>query len=439
MALFCAPSVAQEEKDYIFAEPWTLDRCIEYALEHNIGIKRKELEKEAKKVVVSESRWSYAPSLYFSTRGSESSGRVLDQTTYEFIKNSIVGNASSSIAGTMELFSGMRRVYALQRAKIDLLSKTVNIESLKYDIRKNVTASFFAALCAEANYGSAKKARALLVAQLERITLLVEAGKVTETDLLQARAQLFSAECDVVTAEGNVETTKMELCQILEIKDYATFSIREDSNIPLDDLAWSRLGNPVLSRPEYRSAELVIELARKDLSITRSAFYPSISLSAGFGSSYSTALQRHIRNPDGTSRYEVYPFLEQYSYNKSSYISLSLNIPIFNAMTTHNAVRKSKIAIRDAEYGLQKIEKELSKEYMQAEIDCRTAYKKYIAAQKQLAFAEEAERQMRERYEMGASDFNAWSKAATELAKVRYSLSEAKYTYIFERKILEMF
>lgn len=433
------PSMAQEQGNTLSGEPWTLDRCVEYALGNNIDIKRKELEWETKEVAVSEGKWAYSPSVYFSTSGSGSSGRVLDQTTYEFIKNSTVGSSSSSIAGSLDLFSGMSRVYALQRAKLDLQAESASLESLKYDVRKSVTAAFLAALCAETDYQSALQAKALLEVQLDRIVILVEAGKVTESDRMQAKAQLYAAECDLATAEGAVATARMELCQLLEIKDYASFSIVEDTDLSDAVYDISNSGRTATSRPEYRSAELAIEIARKDQLMAKSAFYPSLSLSAGYGSNYSTARQKSIQNPDGTLRYEAYPFFEQYVDNRSSYISLSLNIPIFNTMLTRNAVRKREIAVRDAEYVLQKTEKELNKEYMQAGIDCQTAYKKYLAATEQLNFAEEAERQVRERYELGASDFNAWNTAATELAKARYSFSEAKYTFIFEKKILEMF
>lgn len=434
-----SPSMAQEQGNTLSGEPWTLDRCVEYALENNIDIKRKELVRETKEVAVSEGRWAYSPSIYLSTSGSASSGRVLDQTTYEFIKNSTVGSSSSSVAGSMDLFSGMSRVYALQKAKLDLQSESASLESLKYDVRKSVTAAFLAVLCAEADHQSALQAKALLESQLERIEILVDAGKVTESDRLQAKAQLFAAECDVATAEGAEETARMELCQLLEIQDYTSFSVVEDTDLSDAGYDFSGTGRTATSRPEYRSAELAIEIARKDLLIAKSAFYPSLSLSAGYGSSFSTARQKSIQNPDGTFRYEAYPFFEQYVDNRSSYVSLSLNIPVFNAMSTRNAVRRREIAVRDAEYVLQKTEKELNKEHMQAGIDCQTAYRKYLAAMEQLNFAEEAERQVRERYDLGAADFNAWNTAATELAKARYSFSEAKYTYIFDRKILELF
>ena len=164
-------SLAQEREDTLSVEPWTLGKCVEYALENNIDIKRKELVRETKEVAVSDGKWAYTPSVYVSASGSGSSGRVLDQTTYEFIKNSAIGSSSSSIAGSLNLFPGMNRVYALQRAKLDLQSELANLESFKYDIRKSVTAAFLAVLCAEADHQSARQAKALLESQLERIVM----------------------------------------------------------------------------------------------------------------------------------------------------------------------------------------------------------------------------------------------------------------------------
>lgn len=417
---------------------WTLEQCITYAIDNNIEIKRQQLVGKTKTIALSESRWAYSPTAAISSSGTMSTGRVLDQTTYEFIKNSTVGSSSSSVYGSMNIFNGFRKMYALQRAKIDLRADAADMEAKKYDIRKEVTAVFLFLLCAQSDLDSAEQTLALLTSQADRISVLVESGKVTESDLMQAKSQIFAAESDLSTAEGAVESAKLALCQLLEIKDYTSFSVIGDEDVPPMPMRGG-VEELVTLRPEYRSGELAIEMASKDLSIARSDYYPSLSLSAGYGSSWSSAREKSIQNPDGTFRYEAYPFFEQYLDNRSSYVSLSLNIPIFNAMSVRNGVKRRKVALKDAEYALQTTRKELSKEYLQAEIDCRTAYKKYLSAEQQLSYAEEAERQVRERYDLGGADFNTWNTSATELAKARYSLSEAKYTYIFKVKVLEMF
>ena len=213
LALALAPAPAQEK------QAWTLDRCIQHALENNIEVKKKELSHEGKEIGLSESRWSFTPSFSMSSSASLSTGRVLDQTTYEFIGNSTMGSSSSSVSGSMDIFNGFRKVYALRRAKLDLMAESAGMESLKDDIRRNVTAAFLALLCAESNVRSAADTKDLLVSQIERIEVLLEAGKITESDLLQAKAQLYAAENDCATAEGAVESARMELCQLLEIQD----------------------------------------------------------------------------------------------------------------------------------------------------------------------------------------------------------------------------
>ena len=433
----CLSSVAIRAQDSVRC--WTLEQCIACALENNIEIKRQQLVGETKDIALSESRWAYAPSASISSIGSMSTGRVLDQTTYEFIKNSTVGSSSTSVYGSMNIFNGFKKMYALQRAKIDLRADAADMDAKKYDIRKEVTAAFLILLCAQADLESAEQTLTLLSSQADRVAVLVESGKVTDSDLMQANSQVFAAESDVSAAEGAVESAKLALCQLLEIRDYPSFSIIGDDVIPIVPTRCADVEELVSSRPEYRSGEFAIKMAAKDLSIARSDYYPSLSLSAGYGSSWSSARQKSIQNPDGTFRYEAYPFFEQYLDNRNSYVSLSLNIPIFNAMSVHNGVKRRKIALKDAEYALQAKLKELAREYLQAEIDCRTAHKKYLSAEQQLSYAEEAERKVRERYDLGAADFNTWNIAATELAKARYSLSEAKYTYIFKVKVLEMF
>ena len=146
-----------------------------------------------------------------------------------------------------------------------------------------------------------------------------------------------------------------------------------------------------------------------------------------------------LQNPDGTFRYEAYPFFRQYADNASSYVSLSLNIPILSGLSVRKNVRRSKTALRDAEYALASTRKAVAKEYLQAGIDSRTAYGKYLGAQEQVRSAEEAARQITAKYESGAADVITYSTAISELASARYQMLSAKYECIFKQKILEMY
>ena len=419
---------------------WTLEECIDYTLEHNIEIKRQELGVDDSEIGLSESQWDYAPSLSAGSSYSISSGRVLDQTTYEFIENNVVGSSSASVSGSMQVFSGMRRHYALKKAKASMKASLADLESVRQDVEMNVTAAYLQILCDQENLASAKEIASMLESQMEKIQTMVELGRVTEADLLQIRSQHYAALNDVATAEGQCRLSRMELCQLLEIQDWESFAIEPIEADDYDEMQLfpSTDSIAIENRPEYRSAEAGVEVARRNLQIARSSYYPTLSLSAGYGTSYSGARQKAVQNPDGTYCYEAYPFFRQYLDNGSSYLSLSLNIPLFSGMSTRNNVRRAKNASLDAQYALQTVRKQLSREYEQALIEYQTSCRQYETAREQLAYAEEAARMMTEKYNLGKTDFTSWNTAMTELAKAKYSLSKATYTSILKEIILNV-
>ncbi len=417
---------------------WTLDECVGYALEHNIEIKRQELGVSNSEIGLSESRWDYAPSLSAGSSYSISSGRVLDQTTYEFLENNVVGSSSASVSGSVQVFSGMKRHYALKKAKASMKASLADLESVRQNVELSVTAAYLQILCDQENLASAMEMASMLELQMEKIQAMVDLGKVTEADLLQIRSQHYAALNDVVAAEGQCRLSRMELCQLLEIQDWESFAIEP---IETDEYDWMRLFPSIdsislESKPEYRSAEAGVEVAKRNIQIARSAYYPTLSLTAGYGTSYSGARQKAVQNPDGTYRYEAYPFFKQYLDNGSSYLSLSLNIPLFSGMSTRNSIRKAKNASLDAQYALQAVRKQLSREYEQALIEYQTSYRQYETAREQLAYAEEAARMMTEKYNLGKIDFTSWNTAMTELAKAKYGLNNSAYmTELAERTI----
>ncbi len=419
---------------------WTLEECIDYALEHNIEIKRQELGVSNSEIGLSESRWDYAPSLSAGSSYSISSGRVLDQTTYEFIENNVVGSSSASVSGSMQVFSGMRRHYALKKAKASMKASLADLESVRQDIEMNVTAAYLQILCDQENLSSAREMASMLESQMEKIQTMVELGRVTEADLLQIRSQHYAALNDVVAAEGQCRLSRMELCQLLEIQDWESFAIEPVEADEYDGMQLFPLTDSisVKSRPEYRSAEAGVEVARRNLQIARSSYYPTLSLSAGYGTSYSGARQKAVQNPDGTYRYEAYPFFRQYLDNGSSYISLSLNIPLCSGMSTRNSVRKAKNASMDAQYALLTVRKQLSREYEQALIEYQTSCRQYETAREQLAYAEEAARMMTEKYNLSKTDFTSWNTAMTELAKAKYAVSNTTYRNEMARRTINI-
>ena len=92
---------------------------------------------------------------------------------------------------------------------------------------------------------------------------------------------------------------------------------------------------------------------------------------------------------------------------------------------THD--RRAKNANIDAQYALQAVRKQLSREYEQALIGYQTSCRQYETAREQLVYAEEAARITTEKYNLGKTDFTSWNTAMTELSKAKYALSNTTY------------
>lgn len=429
---------------FLYAQKhWTLDECIAYALEHNIEIKSQELTAETRRVAFSESKWAYAPSVSASNSYNLSTGRVLDPTTYDFIENQTVQGNNTSLSAGITLFGGMGNLHGLKRARLDLQSALLGVEKAKNDVALNVTARYLEILCAAENIRNTGQIVSTLRIQEEKTARQVEARKVTMADLLQIQSQLAEAENNVLTARNAYDIARLDLCQLLEIDDYASFETAPPEDA-LPDM--SRLPGDVgavvdgaLALPQVKMASLGIDMARRDIRIAQAAYYPSISLSAAYGSSYSDARQKALQNPDGTYRYDAYPFFEQYKDNANSYISLSLSVPIFGGFQKRKSVRKAQLAARQAEYALRTMEKQVTKEVNQAWIDMCTAWEKYRSSQKYVATAAEAARQVGRKYDLGVATVVDYNTALDNLVKANSQLLQAKYEYIFKTRIIRFY
>lgn len=422
---------------------WTLDECIAYALEHNIEIKQQELDAETKRVTFSESKWAYAPTVSASNSYNLSMGRVLDPTTYVFIENQTVQGNNTSVSAGVMLFSGMHNLYNLKRARLDLQVALLGVEKARNDIALNVTAYYLEVLGAQEAIHDAKQIVVTLKIQEQKIEKMVEVRKVTMADLLQIQSQLAEAENNLFTARNTYNTARLNLCQLLEIDDYSSFQTAVSEGTDITSIALpcdlADMKAAVQSLPQMSMAQLDIDLARKDLQIARTAYYPTISLSMGYGTSYSDARQKVFQNPDATYRYEVYSFAEQYRDNASAYISISLNVPIFNRLSTRKKIRRQHFAVRRAEYTLRTTQKQLFKEANQAYINAVTAHEKYFSSEKFVASAAEAARQVARKYDLGAATVVDYNTALNTLVKAQVQLMQAKYEYIFKMKVIKFY
>lgn len=172
------------------------------------------------------------------------------------VENEIVVGNSTSLNASVNLFSGLANHHNLKKSKLNLRSAQLSVAQTKEDVYLNVTACYLEILYAEDNIHIAEQIIKELYIQIDKISLKVETGKSTEADLLQIQTKLAEAENELLIAKQNFDIARLDLCYMLEIKDYTSLYLSKHSEPEFlqMDIALSNalLDELVINRPEMK-------------------------------------------------------------------------------------------------------------------------------------------------------------------------------------------
>ncbi len=413
------------------SKKWTLQECVNHALENNISVKQSELDLEQTEAEKLEAIGNFLPSLNANASASKNTGLSLNPTTNQ-LENTTFGSASGAINVGYTLFDGLKNVRQLQRAKLSRLAAQYRLDKMKDDIALAVANSYLQVLLNKANLEVARAQNTVTLDQLKRTHELVDAGTLPRGDLLEIKATNANEKQQIAVAENNVKISLISLAQLLLIKDYSTFDIAEndyeiiDGGIADKDVS-EIIASAKQTRAEVKIAEKDVELAKKDLQISRGNYYPTLSAFFGYNTRYA--------DNDPLNR----DFVEQLYLNDGIGYGLQLNIPILNGFSARANVKRNKINLKNTKYQLEQAELDLESNVYQAYVDANGALKAYEAAKVALESQELAYQYAKDRYDVGLTNAFDFSQSKVRFDNARIEVNRAKFDYIFKLKVLELY
>ena len=415
----------------IFAqEVWSLRQCIDYAIQHNIDIRKNANAVEESQIDVNTSKWARLPNLNGSADQNWGWGRTKspDSNSYTNRNNASTG---FSLGTSIPLFTGfaISNQYAL--SKLNFKAAIEDLNKAKQDIAINVASVYLQALLNLELSKVAVSQSELSKEQLARIEKLLSLGKASPAELAEAKARVAQEEMNVVQSDNNYKLSLLDLSQLLELPTPDKLKLVS----PEDALTVSQLTPPddiyseaLMQKPEIKAAELRLEGADKSIKIAQSNFYPQLSLNGSLGSSYYTV--------NGNAPYK---FGRQMKDNFNQSLGFGLSIPIFNRFATRNKVRSAKIQKLNKELQLDNAKKTLYKEIQQAWYKAVAAESKYNASEVAVKANEESFQLMSEKFENGKATSIEYNEAKLNLTKALSNKIQSKYDYLFRSKILDFY
>jgi outer membrane protein len=419
---------------------WSLEDCILYAFENNIQIKQQTLNTDMYQNNLFQSKANLLPNLNASGNVSQSFGRALDATTYDFYDQQIK-SSSFSVSSSVTLFNGLQQYNTIQQNKLDLLSSIEETEKIKNEISLMIAAAYLQILMDMELLAVAENQLNITNLQVDRTRKLVDAGSLAKGTLLEIQSQAASEELMVINSQNGLETAYLNLTQLLDLDSTGGFTIEvPELGMIVDKPITMSIGNIFDEArsflPQIKSAEYQLESAEKNLFIARGARSPRLILSGSYGSSYSDI--RKLMDPE-TLTFKKYPFSDQMKDNANTVIGLGLNVPIFNGWMVNTYISNARLGIMNSRLQLENTENLLYKDIQKAYTDAVAARKKYLATEQALIAMEESFRYTEQKFEVGLVNTVDYNSEKNRLTQTQSELLQAKYDFIFRTKILDFY
>jgi outer membrane protein len=443
---------------------WTLEECINYALQHNIDLKQSKLQLDIQETNLLRSKAAMLPTLNANANDIVNWGKTVDRYTNQFA-DSRTTSINLYLQSSVTVFNGFRLLNSVKKNKLELVAQQYDLNYQQDMKSMEITTAFLQILYDQENLKNKTEQVKLTSMQVERTQKLYDAGSVAKGDLYNIKSQLATEQATFIDAENKLNLSLLKLKQLMYLPGDTTIEIYAPE-IELTD-GFYQIEDPykvydyaLKNRPEIKSAEIRVESSMKDLSIAKGGISPTLSLSAGLGSGYSGAnsildgtpvFTGFVPSGDFTTagdtvisptfQFNTKPknWDDQFLDNKNYSIGLYLSIPIFNGLQNYTNISQSKIAMQQAELQLEKSKREMRQTIEQAYADARSAFKQYQAAKIQVDALTESFDYASQRYDAKMITAFEYNDAKIKLDIAKSDMINAKYNYVFRVKVLDFY
>lgn len=452
-------------------ETWSVEECIEYAIEHSLAVELAQVNLEGTEVNLRQAKHSRWPSLNASSRAGINLGRVINPSTNTFETDDSYFN-SFGASSSVPLFAGMQINNSIKQAKIDEEASIEDLKQTRVDLAFRVSTAFLDVLFAQENLRNADAKLELSEAQLEQVDKLIAAGSRPENERYDILAQISLDEQDVVRSRNEIVRTELILKQLMRLEpDYPLELERPDFAQDLlgriDTYSFDVIYEKALeTQPQIRAQQLRIQSAEINEKITKGQYWPTVSLSGSVGTNWTnldkfpTGFTTGVQSTDVTvqgdifpdpvdvtisqefeqpTEFDVTPYGTQLDNNFGYGFGLNLNIPIYNNYQTKASVDRAKLGILREVNTDEQIKQNLKTEIQNALASAQAARESYEASRAALEAAEIAYQNSEKRFDLGAINSYDLINARNRLDQSRVNLTISRYDYVFRILVIEYY
>ncbi len=413
------------------AGPYTLEQCIQIAMQNNpqIEIARKQVEVQQATVLGSYTGVMPTLNANLVNANRTTSGDtpvIVEGVVLREAPGSTRTNFSNNVFLRMDLYNGGRNWNTIRRNRQLVDNQKLGQASTENQVSVDVKTGYYGLLRALRLKEVQEENVRLNEEQLRRTQSMYEIGSVARVEVLQTTAQLGAARITLHNREKDVMQARAGLANVMGIRTNEVFEIIDplegealDTTVSMalqDALRMADLTNPAIQRDEggIRSAMIGTKMARGGL-------WPTISGSVGYSRS-------------GVRFQDVYG-----TYDKNWRLSFNLNLsmPILNGTQTYAEISQAQAQQLIAEETLRQTRRTTSLTIRNALLDLETAREVITLSNDNIVASEESLRLAEERYRVGSGTLLEVFTAQEALVRAKSDLAGAQYDYLIAQARLD--
>ena len=428
--ILCDSEISAQE-----LKKWSLQDCIDYAVERNIGLQRQMLVTESAEVDFLKAKLNLLPSLNFNSDARVGFGRSIDPVTNLITFKQNLSN-SYSLSSSFQLFNGFATLNTISANKFMVKAGLETGKITRNTLIVNILGAYYQVLYAKGLEDAAKMQLDLSEKQLFRITKMVETGKEALSKQFELESRASEDRLSYTIAKNTSDQAITSLKQLLQLEPGTEFDLLmpdlENTLITDDNFDTDSVYNIASQTlPRLKAINYELMASRRQVAAARGRLAPSLTVGGAIFTGYYKVISEGV--PEQES------FSQQLKNNNSQALFLSLDIPIFNNFNTGRNIRLAKIRRNDTELKLEQEKNSLYTEIEDACLYFNRGKDEYIAATANLEFNKKSFDAVEKKFEAGLVDVTDYSAAKTTLFRAETEVLRTKLQLLIRRLTIQFY
>ena len=407
--------IAQEHQSYRF----TLEDCLRFAFANSYERKTMELTGKSLETSYEQSKQQRLPSL------SASVGQNLSNNENGWSTSGNVGVGSS-----VTIYQGGNINNTIEQNRLNVERNEVQLQRYDNQLTLQILQSFLTILGNQELVSYQQEVLHTSRAQLKQGQARHRLGTILESDLLLLEAQYYSDSNNVADTRINIENNLLDLKVLLSMNpsdDLEIVAPNTDNlemlkeTLPTEEEAVSLA---METMPDLRMSDYDIRLAEKSVDLARGNYFPSISANANVGMGILSY------DSDGNSKWYGTP---------TESVGVSMSIPIYSRGQTKANVKKSRIALEQAQLDYEQSALAVRQAAVQAYRNVVSAYNAYQVSQVKENAYSKSFNAYNMQYQYGNITTVELLQQQNNYLNALNSYIQNKYSLLMKRKILDVY